>query len=276
MDGTPDIGEGQKQALISSIQEIDKRSFNDWLADPQSRTRLDLPKPALRHLLIPSRVLELADDPTQVGIVVREQSRNELNVLIVEHRSSPITVKESLERHMQDKEAYHQKKRVEIAASGSHIIFSPEGEGPAVPSDVDSLHVVYYDLIKMGILGLNDYIINRIMLRNDRHPELLYVGDYSDREELRSKGIATSFYTKLRKAATNMGFKYLTGLNNRQNVGYFKDKLGRVTLGEIKAAQKSFFIGGVNGKTYSETMTIDFLDPNLKAEFVEAPVRDSN
>ena len=50
MNATPDIGEGQKQALISSIQEVDKRSFLQWIEDPQNRRRLDLPKPALRHL----------------------------------------------------------------------------------------------------------------------------------------------------------------------------------------------------------------------------------
>lgn len=187
MDATPDIGEGQRHALISNIREVDRRSFSDWVEDPQNQRRLDLPKPVLRHLLIPPRVLELAEDPSQVGVVVEGQTSHTLDTFIVEHKQSPITNKESLERYMQQREAFKEEYRAKARAQGTFTLYPKEG-WPAIPDDIDSQHVEHYDLVQKGLIGLNDYVINRVRLRNDRHPELLFVGDYSDREELRGKG----------------------------------------------------------------------------------------
>ena len=269
MNATPDIGEGQKQALISSIQEVDKRSFLQWIEDPQNRRRLDLPKPALRHLLISQRVLELAEDPAQVGIVVDGQTPNTIDAYVIEHRPLAISNRESLKRYIGERNKYREDYKSRARARGEHIFILPDRRRPYLSADVDRYHVLYYRLVKAGLIGLNDYIINRINLGNNRHPELLFVRDYSDRDELRGKGIASSFYANLRQVVIEMGFSYLAGLNNPRNVDYFKSKLGRSALGEVKPELRIFFTDHPD-KIDLVNITIDFLDASLKTEFLDS------
>lgn len=271
MNVTPDIDEGQKQALISNIQEVDRRSFYKWIEGPQNQRRLDLPKSALRHLLISQRVLELAEDPAQVGIVVGGQTANTVDTYVIEHRPFPISDSGNLERYIQERNKYREDYKSKARARGvSGLFIVPEEGGPILPTDIDSYHVQYYRLVKAGLIGLNDYIINRISLGNNRHPELLFVGDYSDRDELRGKGIASSFYANLRQVVIEMGFSCLAGFNNPRNVDFFKSKLGRSTLGEVKPELRIFFMDNPS-KTDLVNMTIDFLDANLKTKFLDIP-----
>lgn len=130
MDATPDIGEGQRQTLISNIQEVDKRSFADWVNVPRHQRSLDLPRPALRHLLISPRVLELAEDPSQVGVIVEGQTSNTVDAFVVEHRPAPITNRDSLDRFIQQREEYHNELRAKSSPTRSGLVLIPEGGGP--------------------------------------------------------------------------------------------------------------------------------------------------
>ncbi len=150
---------------------------------------------------------------------------------------------------------------------GSTLVYPKEG-GPQLPADVDAYHAKLFKMIDQGQIGLNDYVINRVVLRNDRHPELLYVGDYADREELRGKGLASSFYSQLHENAGQMGFRFITGLNNADNISFFRDKLQRSTLGDIKPERRGQFQDKPS-EFDLKLYTIDFLNPNDKQIYTE-------
>lgn len=97
--------------------------------------------------------------------------------------------------------------------------------------------------------------------------KVLHVESYWDWGELRGKGIATSFYQRLRKIARQMGFRFITGENREENVGFFRGKLGRVTLGQIKPEYQYLFFRDTNDNRL-HLRTIDILNPEDRARFL--------
>ena len=66
-----------------------------------------------------------------------------------------------------------------------------------------------------------------------------------------------------------MGIRFITGLNNRRNISYFTDKLGRSTLAEIKPELRTTFNSNPSGEIL-ENLTIDFIKPEDQAAFVSS------
>ena len=59
----------EKNRQIEEIIRADRQAFEEWIAQPDHEMNLDMPPSALRWLLIPRRILELAADPKQVNVV---------------------------------------------------------------------------------------------------------------------------------------------------------------------------------------------------------------
>ncbi len=269
---SPDVGSSKQDPLktevaaeISKIIETDKKAFNEWAADPQSRGRLDIPEPALRYILIPSRVFELVDDPNNIRLVTVASYPNEVNKLVVEHKTLPVSNKDALKKYSEEKEKFLKTERAKMG--NPSIFFPPKTGGPAFPSDVDRYHQTYLRLVEAEAFGLDDYYINRVNLRiPETNPEVIRVADYRIREELRKQGIGSSFYTRLRECAKELGFRFLTGNNWENNITYFRDKLGRATLDQVKPEKRSDFSIITTGL---EEHTIDFLYPEDKNIYLQ-------
>lgn len=121
-------------------------------------------------------------------------------------------------------------------------------------------------IVEQGKLKLSDFVTNRVLLTQMTHEEL-HVSDYDDQESLRGKGVANSFYKRLRELAQHMGFRFLTGLNTPRNVGYFVEKLGRVRLRDVKPDLRASLKSNYSTNDL-DFFTVDFLNPHDKEQFL--------
>lgn len=247
----PDLGES-KEELVESIVDIDRRNFKNWISDSEKSRELDLPTSALRYVLIPKRILELADDPSRVGLIVDTHKPDEISAYVVEHKKEPVTNKESYEAYMAAREEFLRQARAYSSETSpdSRLYLPPRSTLGSVPLDVDGYHIEYKELIESGLMNFNDYFTNKISLVVTNNPEVLYVAGYFDRHELRNKGVAKSFYSRLPEVARDLGFRIIKGWNSpdypkegiKGNSSFFIEKLGRHTLKEVRPELRSLFI----------------------------------
>lgn len=271
---SPDVGspklntpEDSKDA-VSIIIATDKEAFKEYSADPNNKRRLNLPKTALRYMVIPPRILELVDDPTRVDLHLTEIATDKVGAIVVEHRAAPITDMNSRRKYLAEKDEFYKREK---AKAGNPIVFMiPKTGGPSLPADVDPYHVndKYLKLVESGVFSPNDFFINNIqLLAKDINPQVLYVADYRIRESLQRQGIGSSFYTRLRECAKDLGFRFVTGQNfENGNITYFRDKLGRSTLDQVKPEKRGEFSDTAKP---DKNTTIDFLYPEDKAAYIQ-------
>lgn len=200
-----------RQTEIAKILMADRAAFGEWVSDPGRRSQLDMPREALRALIIPPRILELAENPAGVDLVVLSQDTQSVEALVVEHRSEPVSNIESLYNYWEQR-------------------LTGQGE---IPPDVDDYMASHIRFLLDGTLGLNDYVTTELYLVLAGNAQLR-TGDYLDRVALRGQGIGTSFFGNLREGAIAMGMRYMIGQNNKQNISFFRDTLGRYTLNQIR------------------------------------------
>lgn len=233
--------EDRKKEVIDRIVSADRAAFDDWIKDPNHQRRLDMPEKPLRYLIIPERLLELADDPTQINTLSLSRKRkypnpNLLDAIILEREG-------------------RKDRRGKAPKNGS---------GAAL-LDADGIH-----LIHAGLISPNDLILHAIQMSvKGKGRERLYIHTYQDREELRHQGIATSFYGRLRENAIRMGFRFIQGVNNSKNIEFFTKKLGRRTLEEIKPELQKFFWNISKLVEKPNLYTIDFLRPEDEEVFLK-------
>lgn len=105
---------------------------------------------------------------------------------------------------------------------------------------------------------------------NKEGKNVLNVAKYGDCKPWRGLGIATSFYQRLREAARAMGFWIITGNNDAGNIGFFRDKLGRIPFSLINPEFGGLFFPSIEDAiqpAMSPLTTIDFLYPEDKAKY---------
>lgn len=282
MDSTTELGtnpnipfdEEKRKRQIDQIVEKDHRAFQEWADQTGQNPRLDIPPEALRYLVVPRRVLELAQDPSQVRLVTIVAQEDEARVLIVEDRNKPVSDPESLHQHLDTLKKFHDAERARQHSEGRRVYVAPK-KRPVRPSNVDQEHVRYRDLIEAGTLTVNDYVTNHVGLRRETNPQTLYVSHYDDRTEIRGKGVATDFYKRLPEAAKKIGFRFLVGWNEERNVGFFVDKLGRTLINDIRPEDRSLF-GATDIEIRGEQepgefiRTVQFLYPEDKGQYLQA------
>jgi hypothetical protein len=128
------------------------------------------------------------------------------------------------------------------------------------------LHTLHSILANEGLLSPEDYPMLWFTFDGSYLPDMLYVGYYDDRAELRNKGVGKSFYDNLHNISRDMGYRYITGLNNEKNIGFFT-KLGRVTLDQIKPEFRDKFRHNPGSKD-TTLYTVDFLYNEDKEEYL--------
>lgn len=116
---------------------------------------------------------------------------------------------------------------------------------------------------------LQTHLVSQI---HDPDSPLLFVDDYSDKAHYRGRGVATSFYKRLRECAIAMGYRFIYGFNTTPGTQrFFVESVGRTPLGKTKPE-----IWQLLASTYDfswtrnfNAMTIDFLRDADKEKFVE-------
>lgn len=259
-----DMLSAEEAAIIEGIYSRDQQAFQEWFSNPAHKQKLSLPDQVIRAF-IPLELLKQVTDPTETHIVSKgKPSDRILRLAIFQRQDIPISNPESLTHYAAEtmiKAAEHERTRTNPR---DHF------RRPEAPDDIDSTHASNYELVATNKLTAYDIITHQIILEipdRDDYPEVLHVGDFSDNDEVRGKGIATSFYTQLRDLARDMGFRYIVGTNNERNIGFFTGKLGRSKLVSIDPSKRvQFNPSGVLDKL--DTKTVDFLYPEDKEHYL--------
>ena len=114
-------------------------------------------------------------------------------------------------------------------------------------------------------IAFDSYTVLIKLLSNPHR--VLHVEKYWDRDELKGRGVATSFHHRLRDIARQMGFRFITGENSEENIGFFTKKLGGVTLGQIKPQLRPLFFEDTTRNSL-HLNTVAILNPEDRARFL--------
>jgi hypothetical protein len=232
---------------IERVVSRDRKYFENWCNDPRSRNSLDIPYTALRYLALPLRVLQLAESPSDVDVLEDVKSEDYLSILIYNPTEGPVSSLDDIKK---------------LQTQG----WSPD-YGLREGYRVDPFHYNWIRLIEEGDLSVNDFVWGRVSMKA-RYEDELHVISYEDRPEFRNKGVAGSFYNRLRFCAARLGFRYITGLGDSdRSFNYFK-RMGRFPLHELERKMRAEFESRYFGDYDDMTMfTVDFLDPRDIAKF---------
>ncbi|HRN96137.1 MAG TPA: hypothetical protein PLD54_01685 [Candidatus Levybacteria bacterium] len=182
---------------IDTILNSNWNEFEQWVQKEEPFQMLELPDD-LANVFIPRRTLELANNPNNVHTLFTEKGPRNLGLLLYESLPSPISDSTKLNVLMEEK----QKQGVTVLPS------SPT----QVEEGIDYQHVLNYNLIRSGKLGLQDKILIRYLANiPEGYDSVVETRNYYDRVEMQRQGIGTSFYDRLENVLKELGFNYLTG-----------------------------------------------------------------
>lgn len=208
--------EGDRKVRIEALEQKNREAFEAWVEENKGKPRLSLTSEAARYL-IPRRLLELVDNPEELEVKLGQScDTGLLDASIVRRSEKPITNVENILKR--------EKLRYQLAAKNRIDLLSP------LPPGEDEFHHTLSEKYESGDLDEKDFVYLDLYMSKLGKQEL-NVTTYSDREELQGKGIAISFYTRLREVASRIGFRYITGEQHSERpLNFFINKLGRVRL----------------------------------------------
>lgn len=246
----------ERQAKIAQIEDRNRANFTTWITEPDHSQSLDL-NPKAAQYLIPTRLLEIASDPTKVKVVILDSDSTWLQFAIVEAMDHPVSDLDTFE--------------------DLHHPLSPNesGQRPPFPSNVHPLHYQLMSHVDKGTIGLDEKPYYWITLQKYGDDEV-FVEHINDTSETRGQQVVTGFYENLQKIAKESGFRYITGENSlpdptaedplkkRGNIGYFLSRFNRLPLGKLPKDMQETFQQKHGNELSKETFTVDFLYPEDK------------
>jgi hypothetical protein len=239
------------------------QAFQTWVKDLKAAseahslqaTLIEIPQ-TVTPIFVPTRVWELAHNQDQVKTqVLTRDSKPEfqvLKILVSEKMTEPVSDPQEWEAWMKQRH-YGTNQDGRIACI------------PAPSAKIDRLQATHYHYLMADMLSLWDKIWLRVSLKYDPLlPDVLHVGSFDGQIGV---GLAKEFYQQtLPGIARALGYKFITGQNDINNVGFFTAVAGRVTLGDIQTRyRKQFF--RIFDEEVLDTNTVQFLDPSDKAKF---------
>lgn len=248
----------QRITTVNALTTRYRQAFDRW-TDDQSHTRNfnALPQDVLRYLFISEPLLYFAQNPENVRVEVESSTRSRLAVLVAEKRDFPLTDKKSYEELIPQYLDY--LKRSQFPYRTTNI--TP----PTIPTNIDLYHLVHHELVKTGLIDLNDLVMNHFLLSVKN--QQLIVLNYEDR--FRHINAARKLYQKWDIAMKQLGFRYIGG-NNFDNPDFFLKALGRHKLTEIKPEYRRMFLPEFQTGNF-QYYTIRFLYPNDKRVYLIKP-----
>lgn len=118
--------------------------------------------------------------------------------------------------------------------------------------------------IELSKLSANDRVIASFIADNSWNEYGIFVHSFILSEELRGRGIGEDFYRNFEELAQVLGFKYLYGVNDHDNIGFFL-KSGRYLLDQVRTERKNLFHPSV----VDSITTVKFLDQEFEGECVK-------
>ena len=206
-------------------------------------------------------MLELADDPNKVDVILEKRTRYSISAFVYEKRDEPVTNKVDYEKYL-SRISELRKESQENPKNPFEIFLHPEP-----PPEIDKFHALRSTQVYEGLIDLHDYIFYEIHLFR-AGPHVIHVSIYEDKPSLQRKGMAKDFYFNLRNKIKLLGFRFITGSNNYGNVEFFTSKLGRFTLDKIKPYLRAELTPSLRRVAFKDIFTIDFLYPEDKEEYL--------
>lgn len=144
------------------------------------------------------------------------------------------------------------------------------------PSYQGNFRTKHPDWQQYNLVGAKEYIYLEVsLMSNPFNKKILGVSDYNDRPENTHKGIASSFYSRLRDISRALGYRFITGWNESRNITFFtvdteSKGLGRYQLKHVQPDKRAEFLSdSLNSKHESlEYFTIDFLYPEDTQQYL--------
>jgi hypothetical protein len=248
---TPESGQFETPPDTTATEESLLKEISDALsADHDTNVSAD----ALA-LLVPKILNILAENPANIEIRKSKIDKGRaLDILIIE-RDYPreLTDREAYRRWKQDKEI-----KLKQSQERGEILVTLRRDLPGI----DRLHMDNGNEIDQGRLSFSDRILMTCMLKKmEKKPGCLYVAKFDGEKR---KGIGQDFYLNtLPSLCRKIGIRFLVGLNNAKNISFYREKLGRFTLKQIKPEFRHLFF-----ESADDTNTVQFLYPEDAEKYV--------
>lgn len=196
---------------ISLIMERNQDAFKSWVDDNSVARTLDFAEEVIK-VFVPRRILEMADDPSKVRVLVKEKRAEYLGFLVYEHLDQPQSDPDLWERWCVEN------------PRGLAVRDNPYTSTEA-PLGLDYLHVSYHRLLREGKLNVNDKIFLDYMAAIDEgFPDVVKTVNLYDRPELHRQGVGTSFYQRVEDVFRYLQFKYLAEQIISPHPDFFRKK----------------------------------------------------
>lgn len=204
-----------------AIQRILQRNwqrFVDWQVQASAWQTLDIPQD-VAAVFIPEKILELADDPRQVGLLVsrhpedQQHPQDNISFIIFERKQEALSDSVIFEEWNERRKTMEQQGKVMII---------PRNQSQAIEG-LDYKHMKHAELLDVGKLKLHDkvYLTYIAHARYPSFPYVVHTTNFYDREEMQGRGIGTSFYQRLEVVLKQLGFRYLIGNIISSHPGFF-------------------------------------------------------
>lgn len=232
--------------ISDSIKNEVKEIFSDTPYEKVSEETL--------RYLVPQIIYETANKPENIEIRQLDNETGEISILVLEKNNENLT-DESIYKKWKDDIA---KSKEEQKDRWMQIL-------PPAPKEINRLHAKFESGIDKREIQLSDKILMTCKLRlYSDNKEALYIGDFDGEK---GKGIGKDFYKNiLPKFCNNLGLKFIVGKNNGQNISFFKDKLERFGIKDLKSEyQNTLFPNKIN----DDFFTIQFLNDNDKEKYLK-------
>lgn len=216
----PESQELLKTQQIDAIVANNWSKFDKWVSETGAHQTFDLPQD-VADVLIPKKILELSDDPTSVGVLLKGTSKDHLGIILYERTSNPLSDPKKIEEWQNNRKSNLLPNSVED---------SPEG--------VDYMHLRFNYELGSGRLTLNDRVyIQYFADIPENFPYVAETRNYTDRKEFNGQGIGTSFYNNWEAVLKRLGFRYLVGSIISPHPGFFRKT--RTNYDELPASVKA-------------------------------------
>lgn len=194
------------------------------------------------EVLIPERLLELAADPSQVQALRFDEQMGRLDQEFLP----------ALGLLVVEKDAFGQPKDLQEE--------EPDRWGNA-------LNRKRIRAIREGLIAERDKVSISLIADDRWSRHGVCVESYIDAGDLRGKGLGRAFLGNLYAIFAKMGYRYVYGENNPDNIGFFR-KMGGYTLSDIKDEHLSH--GLMPPLLLRNSMvTVKFLDRRMEVEYVQ-------
>lgn len=215
-----------------------KSKFNEWASDPANFQSIKVPNDLLQ-IFVPNILLCHAKNPEAVKTIPDPDLQ---------------PFKDSLKFYTLEKFDHSISDPVEFAALiDNSQRFGNEARGWHYPN-IDPSHKDYSDEINDQIvpITLSDMVYTIGHLRSCK--DKLGVVSFGVHDHYQRFGIGTEFYRNLEYIARTLGFKYIFGTNDEDNIDFFTRKLKRLTYDQLSPDLKEEFEEEQEEAEYAESI----------------------